>query len=272
MEGMANLAQNLQRIVNNLGVNLELPCSEEKLLKMQCDSLNKMQGNLTGYDCPECKNRGYINAIKDGQIIMKECRCSLIRRSIKNIERSGLKDLLDQYTFESYQVEDGWQRIAVDSAKRFLRDHDGKWFYIGGQVGAGKTHICTAIVGELLNIGLPAKYMLWRDEVTSLKANIMDDVAYGRAMGRLKTVKVLYIDDFFKCKRGSTPTDAEVKIAFEILNSRYNSKNLITIISSELKVQDILSIDEAVGSRIYHRTKEYCLEIPRDKNRNYRLR
>lgn len=272
MEGMASLAQSIQRIAERLGANLELPCSEEKLLQMQCDSLNKIQGTRTGYDCPECKNRGYINVVKDGQIIMKECRCSMIRRSIRNIENSGLKDLLDQCTFQNYRVEDGWQRIAVDSAKRFLRDHDGKWFYIGGQVGAGKTHICTAIVGELLKIGLPARYMLWRDEVTSLKANIMDEVGYGKAMERLKTIKVLYIDDFFKCSQGSKPTGAEVNIAFELLNSRYNNKNLITIISSERRVQDILSIDEAVGSRIYHRTREYCLEIPQDRNRNYRLR
>lgn len=73
MEGMASLAQSIQRIAERLGANLELPCSEEKLLQMQCDSLNKIQGTRTGYDCPECKNRGYINVVKDGQIIMKEC-------------------------------------------------------------------------------------------------------------------------------------------------------------------------------------------------------
>lgn len=251
---------------------------------MQCDAYNKIPGKLTGYDCPECMNRGFTAIAKDGDFVLKECRCAPVRRSIQNIERSGLKDLLERCTLENYQVEEGWQRIISDAAKRFLRDHDGKWFYIGGQVGAGKTHICTAIVGELLKSGLPAKYMLWTDEANRLKANIMDDSFYSQKMEKLKNVKVLYIDDFFKpvkervymdgkyVSKTKSPSAAEIKIAFELLNNRYGRKDLITIISSELKVDDILSIDEGVGSRIYQRTKEFCMSIPKDAKKNYRLR
>ena len=45
--------------------------------------------------------------------------------------------------------------------------------FIGGQVGAGKTHLCTAMVGEFLKRGISAKYMLWRDDALKLKASPM---------------------------------------------------------------------------------------------------
>ena len=57
-------------------------------------------------------------------------------------------------------------------------------------------------------------------------------------MDKLKKVKVLYIDDFFK----GGITDADFRLAFEIINARYNDKGLRTIISSEVKIKDLMKI------------------------------
>jgi len=126
-------------------------------------------------------------------------------------------------------------------------------------------------VVEFINAGNAAHYMLWRDEIVPLKASVMDDEAYEKAIRKLKEIKVLYIDDFFKTERGKMPTTAEINIAFEILNYRYNNRDLITIISSERLIDDIIDIDEAVGSRIYERSREHCLVIQYDRTKNYRL-
>ena len=64
-------------------------------------------------------------------------------------------------------------------------------------------------------------------------------------------------------------TDADIRLAFEILNSRYNDSQLRTIISSELTLFEILGLDEAVGGRIYERSKGFVLEAPRE---NWRLK
>ena len=45
-------------------INMELSYTE--LLKLKADSYNKRTGDLKGYDCPVCKNKGYIEKIIDG--------------------------------------------------------------------------------------------------------------------------------------------------------------------------------------------------------------
>jgi len=255
--------------------------SFEEYSDKRINDMNSIDGNLTGYDCPICKNKGVIYSHDGIYEVSRECECMKIRRSIWNIEKSGLKNLLDKYTFENYKVTEPWQKVFKESAERFINDHTGKWFYAGGQVGCGKTHICTAIVKELLKQGIPARYMLWRDEVVTLKAVVNDEVEYPKLINPLKTVPVLYIDDFFKTgdeldKFGNLvkkrPTQGDINVAFEILNYRYNNDKLITIISSERTIDELLDCDEAVGSRIYQRTKEYCKVCPQDIKRNFRMR
>lgn len=208
---------------------------------------------------------------KNGYEFIRECRCMEIRRNITRMEKSGLTNIMKRYTFGNYETREGWQKSILNTAKEYTASNDGQWFYIGGQVGSGKTHICTAMLIEFLNRGMKAKYMLWRDEIVRIKAVVNDEEGYTKAMGYLKTVQVLYIDDFFKTEKCKIPTTAEINIAFEILNYRYNNKNLITIISSEYVMNELIGIDEAVGSRIYQRTKKYCINVASDIKKNYRL-
>ena len=260
----------IKKIVENAQQSQE-KWSDEEYAQKKVDWYNAGVGSLEGYDCPICKNKGDIMFLKDGYERMRECTCMSIRKTLRRIERSGLKDLLKDYTFEKYLTNENWQKKAKSMAMNFLKDYENKWFFTGGQVGCGKTHLCTALVGEFIKLGKPAHYMLWRDEIVQLKAVVMDDEAYGKAIKKLKEIDVLYIDDFFKTERGKAPSTAEINIAFELLNYRYNNPNLITIISSERLIDDIIDIDEAVGSRIYQRSKQYCLIVNYDRRKNYRL-
>lgn len=207
---------------------------------------------------------------RNGDTLMQECDCMTKRRSLKRIEESGMAGLLQKCTIDSFETEAEWQKDIKGAADRFLKCSDGRWFYIGGQVGCGKTHICTAIVGEMMNAGMSARYMLWRDDVVRLKACVNDE-SYGDEMERLKRANVLYIDDFFKTRSGDKPTQGDLNIAFELLNHRY-SNQIPTIISSERTINEILEIDEAVGSRIYERARGFCMNIGRDPEKNWRLR
>ncbi len=105
------------------------------------------------------------------------------------------------------------------------------------------------------------QYVLWRDMSVRAKAVVTDDEEYNRITEPLKRVKVLYIDDLFKTKDGTPVSPADVNLAFEILNYRYNDTGKITIISTEKTMDQLLEIDEAVGSRIYERSKEHWLNF-----------
>lgn len=246
----------------------------EERLQSSIDRYNSSVGKLTGYNCPHCNNRGYIMiAIEYGGIkntALQECVCMNTRHSLRNIENSGLANLLDKCTFEAFEAKTPWQKNALSLAKKYVENYKGNWLYAGGQIGSGKTHLCTAIVGRLLDQGMAAKYMLWRDEALALKALVNDDEAYEDAIRPLKQIDVLYIDDFLKTPPDKAPTTGDLNVAFELLNYRYNNDS-ITIISSEHSMDDLMKIDEAVGSRIFQKAKKYCLNISRDPQKNYRM-
>lgn len=234
---------------------------------------NELRDEPIDYDCPKCNNKEMIAYLDDnGKMALRICDCKAIRRTIKKIKKSGLKSLLDSYTLTTYTTTEKWQEAIKNKATDYLNDYQGKWFYIGGQTSCGKTHICTAMVGEFIRQGKDATYMLWIDKSNELKANKNNADVYDSLMKELKDIEVLYIDDFFKNEQKTPPTPADVRLAYEILNYRYNNPDLITIISSEYMIKDLLKIDEAVGSRIYQRSKDYQVNIAPDIKKNYRLR
>jgi DNA replication protein DnaC len=240
-------------------------------IDVQIQRYNEEEGYLKGKDCRSCKNKGYIMILDEGYTALKPCDCLKQRQNKVNADQSGMKKMIEDYTFETFKAKEMWQRLIKETAQAFVQDK-AHWFFIGGQVGSGKTHICTAIVNELLKQGKQALYMLWRDEVIKLKANAMEGKEYMKLIEPFKTKEVLYIDDLFKTEKGKSPTTADINIAFEILNARYRDKNLITIISCEKIIKELIAIDEAIGSRIYEMSRSYFVELNPNELMNMRTR
>lgn len=229
---------------------------------------------ITCYDCPACNNKTLLYYVGGGQILTKNCACIPIRGSIMRARSSGLGDELKRCQFSSFEAETDWQKDAKTRAMRYSHDPKG-WLMISGQNGSGKTHLCTAVVGRLIHAGMAARYMRWKDDSAALKG-VMNEPEFQEQINPFLSIDVLYIDDFLKTPRGEDrkpkpPTGGDLNLAFHIINSRY-STGKITIISSEWTVDDVVSFDEATGSRIYERAKGSCIEIPKGIENNYRLR
>ena len=261
----------LGTVIKQLKINGETyPVSEisnEEWAQKQAERMNSMPGTLTGTDCPKCLNRGYIWLVKGGQTVTRECECMKQRKSVKRIERSGLSNLLTDCTFERYKTAEKWQAEIKDAAEAFVED-SGKWFYIGGNSGSGKTHICTAICGELLKRNHDVRYMVWTTDIRRLKT-LSNDEGYDKLFYQFADAEILYIDDLFKVKQGAELSPADIQRTYELINYRHINK-AVTLISSEKTVQELLDIDEATGSRIYSMAKEYTFGVAGEKN--YRLR
>lgn len=241
--------------------------------RKKAEIYNAREGSLTGKDCSLCHNKGQIMIVReDGTTAIRECKCMAFRNSLRRLERSGLRPLVSRCTFDRFETPEQWQREALRRAKDYAKAPEGRWFLAAGQPGSGKTHLCVAICRELMLRGLETRYMLWRDEIPGLKAAINDSNEYQRLIEPLKRVPVLYIDDFLKTGKGDEPTAADLNVAFELLNARYINRELVTILSTEWIMSALLALDEAVGSRIYERTKESKIIIERDGSRNWRMR
>ncbi len=258
------------------------PPKPGELEKYKADCYNRSAGNLNdqdGYNCDKCHNKGLIVRAYQSEnggwnMAFRDCECMETRRTIGRMKRSGLKDIIRDYTFAKYQAVEPWQKQIKEAAVAYSKEPKG-WFFVGGQSGSGKTHICTAICREFLLAGMPVQYMLWRDDVVKIKAAVTEPDSYKALIARYKDTKVLYIDDLFKTGKSpdgaaQRPTGADINVAFEIINYRYANPDLLTIISSECTVDQLLDIDEAVAGRIVERAKAFSLGP--DRKKNWRLK
>ena len=239
------------------GTNL----TTEQFDKLREDTLNSAEGNLPGDDCQDCHRKGWIYSVKNGVATARECSCSERRKGVKRLAESGMSGLLKDCTFATYQTPEQWQKEAKQKALGYVDDNHNKWFVVCGSVGSGKTHLCTAICGALLDKGKFIRYMRWRDDSVRLKAAVNDD-GYAALIAPYQRCQVLYIDDLFK----GGATEADKKLAFQILDYRYSNRHLATIISCEKTPEELLALDEATGSRIWERSKNNCIVVKGSKN------
>ena len=156
-------------------------CSDkpgESLAEIRTRAHNAERGNLDkvdGYDCPECLNKGYkIQLREEGGVqyeFMVRCKCNKIREQLRKLKKSGLQNI-DQYTFGNFQATENWQKAIKQIAQDYAAAPEPQnWLFVGGQNGAGKSHICTATAAELVKVqGLSVYYMMWREETAHLKA------------------------------------------------------------------------------------------------------
>lgn len=181
------------------------------------------------------------------------------------LKSSGLEDK----TFENFVVKFDWQGELLRTVKEFAADTNGKWLFIGGQSGCGKTHLCTAALREIIFTQNKAVRILkWVEGSRELKAAVNDN-GYARAADIYKGAEVLYIDDMFK-GGGNAISNADLRLAFELLDYRY-LKGLTTVISSEFSFENILRADEAIAGRIREKAGKYLLHVKKDSSKNQRL-
>lgn len=228
-------------------------------------------------DCEICGGDGYTHEVMDdGSIRTRPCFCRIERQNLARIKRSGLEKLIRDYRMDNFLPDTADARRMHEMAGRYISsaDTDGEgWMYVGGAVGSGKTHMCTAVCAELMRRGKQVIYMEWLPVSREIKALITEEEA-GSILGRYIDAEVLYIDDLFKMRHKDggipRPTESDVRIAFEILNGRY-VRRAPTIITSEWYMQELLDIDEGTFSRLYQMARDYTLGIKRERGKNRRM-
>lgn len=220
--------------------------------------------DLGGFHCEQCNDKGYLlRKDENGIVWSRECPCMKRRRTERNIRKSGVSDMLNRYTFDSYITDTPLRKKIKDIAKKYV-DSDKGWMIVSGRSGSGKSHICVAVCGKLIEKGEEMRYLSWRDDSVHLKS-ILNTPEYKEEVDKLIKVPILYIDDFFK----GTVSDADINLAFQILNGRYNDSKKRTIISTELSMEQIFLRDEAVGGRIFERSRGFIVSAP---DENFRMR
>lgn len=237
----------------DLGAMLAKCAQEKKALLLQAgypeDYLNLQ------YDCPECRDTGYIDGHK--------CSC-FRRREMKILYRqSRLEHLMETNSFsllseEFYRGQDLERfRSAAGSCQSFIRNFDSRYenLFFYGTVGTGKSFLSISTAGELLRKGYSVLYFSAAGLFETISANVFQSdhrEEHSRLLEDLHGCDLLVIDDL-----GTEVTNNFVASQlFALINERDLGQKS-TIISTNLSLPELR---ERYSDRIFSRiTSNYTV-------------
>ena len=76
----------------------------------------------------------------------------------KNLELSGLGNLIKKYTFNAYETSKPWQSEIKKKALLFTQNSGDSWFYAAGQPGRGKHTYTHTYMYWVISTGRLVKY------------------------------------------------------------------------------------------------------------------
>lgn len=232
------------------------------------------------HQCPTCKDQeGWFQQVVDDENgktyeVWIDCQCYRRRQATQLLASSRITPEFWNKAFTHFQT-DGLAsciREAFDAAVEYvqafdrIRSSEQNSLALLGRSGSGKTHLLMAVANRLNDAGVGVLYFPWVEGFDDLKRNF--DVL-PRKIHMLKTADVLFIDDLFKGRERPTPFQLEQ--LFAVVNYRYLN-HLPMLISSERDIDRLCDPevgDEAIGTRIYERCRDYLVIMT--GNVNYRL-
>lgn len=228
----------------------------------------------TGIECEFCRGKGTVAVITEDtappRMVILPCACRSRRMTALRLKRCGMLERAKTCTFESFRTDTALQKRMKELAQRWLDGAPTQWLAFCGQSGAGKTHLCTAaFVQAVARRQLAGEYMLWSPAVREIKGSLFEG---GRdLLDQYAQAPLLYVDDLFK-GRGDVPVpDTDLRLAFELLDYRYN-RQLPTILSTERTFPQLADLDEAIAGRIRERCAGCIVSIAPGAGKNYRFR
>ena len=201
------------------------------------------------YDCEKCQDEGYIN----------EKMCSCLRSALitKQLESSGVGNLISGQSFENFSLEmypdDVREQMAClfedlkGYATSFNKD-SANILFVGG-TGLGKTHLSTAIAKTVIEKGYNVIYETAMNIFSDFESDRFRDRFAGEEpiSGKYMECDLLIIDDLGT----EVITNFTVSCLYNLINTRLNKK-LPIILSTNLNSQEIRkAYNDRITSRLF---------------------
>lgn len=234
-------------------------------LKMssKMDTTETFQDSLRTYDCPECKDMGFVIKEWTGSGLAAECRCLIQKRIEKKIKSAMIPEEFRDATFENYKVTSRVQKQLYTISMRYVQDfekikdsHSNSLGFIAefgeqslerrkykkryNSFGLGKTHLQVAIAKKLIKKGysvLIVSDVQLMEELMAKKREYVED--YNKSLHTVSNVPILVWDDIGK----SSPTESKKSAYYQIINERYRNQRPIIFSSNE----DVETLADRIG-------------------------
>lgn len=227
--------------------------------------------------CSKCGNRGIY--LKGNVAYQCDCvqehtkrkRCSQSRLPSKLQKHSLNKFDFSYYPNEAFHEKTGKtfkeiaqavHKAALDFAEKNVKKAGGKGLFIYGNVGSGKTYLCSAIANYLLDQGQEVLFIVVPDLLDEIRATYSgeSEVSEIQVLRFARDIPVLILDDL----GAHNYTEWACNKIYSIINCRLNN-NAPTVINSNLNLGQIERfLGERTTSRIVELCDIYGLFAPKD--------
>lgn len=240
------------------------------------------------FHCEKCGGEGRIFRENDkGIAYLIDCECTRLKKRLCVIEDAGVPGKFVDADFGSYIKHHRSQGTAKRMAEDFVEDFvkSKKDFSRGlvfmGAPGLGKTHLAVAIIKALaLEEGIDCRFVDFFQLLADIRHGYSEDMSDQAFIKPYLDARVLVIDELAKGRN----TEWELTVLDQLISSRYNAADKVTIFTtnypSEMRIEikeakgfykdkdgpeknyaDSYmreSLQEKIGARIYSRLAEMC--------------
>lgn len=183
----------------------------------------------------------------------KKCICRIKADWERQVANSGLGHRVKRDTFDNFIADNPELTRNKKLAYYWAKNLPTNVLLLAGNSGTGKTHLASAVAGELMKThGIIPKLALYNEIVDSAKGTYIDERKANELIYQHVEPKCLLIDDFLKAKF----SDHDHNVLFRIINERCD-KGKLTIVTTEVLSDDISKNKDLVGiySRLIHGTQ-----------------
>ena len=251
--------------------------------------LHNVKGLLYGelcacFSCDVCDGRGQIfEEDASGVSTLRECACAVLTQRLEKLNAAGIPGKFADTQFETFNPVGASQKQAKSRAEDFVKDFGktGQGLLFMGRPGLGKTHLAVSVIKALvLEWGVNCKFVDFFQLLSDIRYGYSQDLSEQAIINPYVRAQVLVIDELAKGRN----TEWELTMLDQIISSRYNAANKITLFTTnymdvltgpEQKAEDSRLADtqsmtyrkslvgeetllDKVGDRIYSRLVEMC--------------
>ena len=207
----------------------------------------------TELPCEACERERFLREMEE------RAKDAVQQRLNTLLANSMLRERFIDKTFENF-LPFGKDRekqlrvlsIARDFAGAFHRHRrSGTWLLFMGSVGTGKSHLCAAIINDVIRSGCTALFTKAPRLLREVKDTFHRDseISQSEIIARMGEIDLLVIDEV-GIQFG---TDTERMILYEILDLRYEAMRPVILTTN---ITDLKSLEKLLGERIIDRLFE----------------
>lgn len=206
--------------------------------------------------CPKHGEWLFMEHTPDGSIVRGKHFCVKCRKEQQEAEawgRSGIPSRFQSKTFDAYEAKLPEQKQALATCMSYARTFSdrlegGDSLVLMGRPGTGKTHLASAIGGELALSGRSVLFLSMREMVTRVTSTWRGEGSEAQAIQSLTEPDLLIIDEV----GGESGSVVEKRIFFSVLNARYESRRSVILITNV----NTNGLKDYLGERAYSRLCE----------------